>query len=452
MNDPQTSNEPEALTPTPMETWDEVRDERSSHGVLANTWELELVISGAVVFALMQLPGVLNHTLARLRPHLVDWQSRAVLMTYTYVSAAVYTLIIAFLLHLAARAYWIGLIGLDAVFPQGVQWERLRYGPTAIRFYRERLSSIRSLIVRLDKFCSVIFAFASLIVLFCVVSITMVAVFGLIAYALSRLFFAGAHVNVIFFVLIMLFALPSMLISTLDRKLGPRLPPESPLKRAIDRYTRFSFRLPIVSAVGPVLMILLSNVRRRALFPLFGLVFLLALLGIFAGLLGQESLLGTGSLPENGGAEEVSYTYYEDQRPEGEVFERFPSIQSDVIADPYIKLFIPYSPERHEPILASRCPQAVRMPEGEPRTPQQEARARAVLRCLADFHRPMLDGKPLPGLQFQLYTHPETGVRGILGFIPTQGLLPGKHLLQVQAAPHPDADKPPAPYRIPFWR
>ena len=80
-----------------------------------------------------------------------------------------------------------------------------------------------------------------------------------------------------------------------------------------------------------------------------------------------------------------------------------------------------------------------------------------MLRCLAEIHRVALDGKPLPGLEFQFSTHPETGVRGILGYIPAAGLPPGSHLLRVEAAPRAEAEprkneRPPDPYLIRFWR
>ena len=47
---------------------------------------------------------------------------------------------------------------------------------------------------------------------------------------------------------------------------------------------------------------------------------------------------------------------YENQREDGESYPRTPSIQSDIIRDPYVKLFIPYSPARHNPAIAAACP------------------------------------------------------------------------------------------------
>ena len=52
-------------------------------------------------------------------------------------------------------------------------------------------------------------------------------------------------------------------------------------------------------------------------------------------------------LPDAPGQFGVGASYYESQREPGAVYDRTPSIQSDVVRDPYIKLFIPYTPQRH---------------------------------------------------------------------------------------------------------
>ena len=59
---------------------------------------------------------------------------------------------------------------------------------------------------------------------------------------------------------------------------------------------------------------------------------------------------------------------------------------------------------------------------------------------------------PLADPSFLLYTHPQTGVRGMLSYIPAADLAAGAHVLIVQAVPRPEATEPPEPYRIRFWR
>ena len=51
----------------------------------------------------------------------------------------------------AGRAYWIGILGLDSAFPQGIRWGRLRYGRLTRAAYQERLSSIPTLARKADR-------------------------------------------------------------------------------------------------------------------------------------------------------------------------------------------------------------------------------------------------------------------------------------------------------------
>src|SRR5690349_17536070 len=105
------------------------------------TWELELLISGAVLFALFQIPSLLNGLFAHLEPHATTAIMAVLLLVQIYVKAIVYALIAAFVVHLIARAYWVGLVGLHSVFPNGVRWEEFKSGPVTLEVYKKRLVS-----------------------------------------------------------------------------------------------------------------------------------------------------------------------------------------------------------------------------------------------------------------------------------------------------------------------
>src|SRR5205085_534661 len=53
------------------------------------TWELELLISGAVLFALFQIPPVLNSFFAHIEPHATTTMLSAILLVQIYVKAIV---------------------------------------------------------------------------------------------------------------------------------------------------------------------------------------------------------------------------------------------------------------------------------------------------------------------------------------------------------------------------
>jgi hypothetical protein len=86
-------------------------------------WEPELLISGAVIFALFQLPSAIDAMYERASPHMTRTSGIALLFGYWYGKAIVYALIGSFIVHLVSRDYWVGLVGLNSVYPHGARWE-----------------------------------------------------------------------------------------------------------------------------------------------------------------------------------------------------------------------------------------------------------------------------------------------------------------------------------------
>lgn len=95
---------PQSLDPAPEDR------ELAAAGIpdTSPTWELELLISGAVLFALFQIPPLLNSFFARLEPHTTTATIGALLFVQLYVRAIVYALIASFVVHLIGRADWSG--------------------------------------------------------------------------------------------------------------------------------------------------------------------------------------------------------------------------------------------------------------------------------------------------------------------------------------------------------
>src|SRR5947209_5596517 len=94
------------------------------------TWEMELLVSGATVFGLLPLPGKLDALFYEQHGRALSTLVQSLMMAlWIYARIAVMTLVGTFILHLALRGFWVALVGLDSVYPRGVQPERLRGGP-----------------------------------------------------------------------------------------------------------------------------------------------------------------------------------------------------------------------------------------------------------------------------------------------------------------------------------
>ncbi|MBW3571565.1 MAG: hypothetical protein KY467_10700, partial [Gemmatimonadetes bacterium] len=212
---------------------------------------------------------------------------------------------------------------------------------------------------------------------------------------------------------------------------------------------------------------LFTNARKGARYPI-----LYALMAVLFGFfMVKDVFVGRGVvlasddvyLPDAPGEFGVRAAYYEDGREPG-VYDRTPSIQSDVVRDPYVKLFIPYTAERHGAAFAEDCPQVAPLSRGGVRMdmggPPRAAQVQAVMECWMRLQPVTLNGAAVRP-DFRFYTQPQSGLRGILAYIPVQGLPRGENVITVGQAPRPQSDErirerirgsaPTPPHYIRFW-
>ena len=422
------------------------------------TWELELLISGAVLFALFQIPGVLTSFFAHIEPQTTSGMMTVVFFVQLYVKAIVYALTASFVVHLIGRAYWVGLVGLHSVFPKGARWENFKSGPVTLEVYRSRLVSLPEIISKTDNFCSVIFSFAFLLVLLFAFTVLFAGVCGFIAYGISHLI-GGLRTYDVFLVLVALMVLIPAIASLVDRRLGASLGPNA--RGLLRRVIVFAYRGTVQGVISPIFVPLLTNVGQRKIRVIFFASLFGVLIFVMAERLARSNQLSVNSYEYYGtsGRYGVNYRFYENQRSASDVYGRLPSIQSDVVTDPYVKLFIPYMPRLHNEMVAKTCPSLKPIQERGLQfgadTPIPDSLAAPVLQCLARIHAVTLDVQPRPDLQFRFYEHPESGIKGIIAYIPADSLTRGQHVITVQQVPNPESkptDRPLAPWVIPFWR
>jgi hypothetical protein len=425
------------------------------------TWELELLISGAVLFALFQLPGALQGFYDSVAPHTTRGSQMLLFLGYWYAKAAVFTLISCFVLHLTARAYWVGLVGLNSVFPAGMKWEKTKFGPVTRELYRERLPTLPVLISRSDNLCSVIFSFAFLIVLLFAMSVVLVGTVVGVSFFISDTFFAGEHFLKIYNGLLVLLFVGPVILRSVDKKYGTTVEPGSPSHRRMRRFGLFYYRVQFYWVYGSILTTLFSNIRGKVMYPIFGAFLTLTFLGSMAHTFAHEGLLQFNSYAffDDDGAHAVRSSHYESQWTNETRYVNVPSIQSDVIVGPYLKLFVPQLPDRHNRMIPLQCPGTRPLEDRGMLFERSDTAATrditAALACLARLHRPTLNGRELTNVDFQFHTHPRSRGRGVLAYIPTDSMPRGRNVLQVYRVRSPRAPPTapaPPPYEIVFWK
>ena len=256
------------------------------------TWELEMLLSGAVTVGLFQAPALVHRLLAVAAEFGRMAASLSAGLAVTALGA-IYALLGAFVLHLAVRAYWVGLVGLDSVFPRGIQWDRLTTtGPITREVYERRVPRLRPLIDRLDNFAASIFSVAFLVVMMCAFgALGGVLGFG-VGFAAARAL--GADTRTLAVAAAAAFVGGMLLLAAagiVDKKYGERLDPGGAAARAIRMISGGAYTLLLARVWSPIMYTLVTNIRLRVAFPVIYLVLFAAYAAAFVDLLAGEGLL-----------------------------------------------------------------------------------------------------------------------------------------------------------------
>lgn len=415
------------------------------------TDELELLISGLSMVALFALPGWL----------LERYYDNYTQLPITLVAAAIslvpmgiafaYTLGLCFLLHLVVRAYWVGLIGLHAGFPEGIRWERLP-GPIRREWLRARIAPLPQAIASADRLASILF---SLIILVALLLIWFSLVFTLV---LLIAFGIGQAMNATNAVLsrtldlvatgLTLNVLVLWLLDSVLARRFPRLAELKPMQWLVTISAAFNRVVLPDRLIGPVRLTLQSNTWPQ----LFNVLLLAMLIGV--PVLGTQYFRGQTSFDAFGTQRYIDSAdtrggirsqHYASMRTAQDRMRAWPVVPDRVITTSFTTLFLPYMPTRDDPIIVQRCPQLPPMQEradwdnGDARAIGQ--RSRATAECLARLWGVTLDGQPLDLTGAEIAERADLGMRGLEVVVDLRQGQPGPRVLEIVWRTNPEQDK-----------
>lgn len=431
------------------------------------TWEVELLLSAGLVFALFQVPEPLHRWAALAGARLGDAGDMLSIMLLVYALMVVYALIATFLIHLTARAYWVALVGIDSVYPGGIRWEKFSGGMVSRREMQRQIPSFRALVERADNNASLCFAFGLCVVLSSLMGAAIALPLVGIAILLSETVLEGAGLDALMGGLFLLVMLPLLAIGLADkfltRREGVRLPRW--LEATITGYQR----LPINRWPAPLILMLSTNQRGKRAYIVFAAAF--ALMMVFLVL---DTTMRRADLAH------VGYDFVPSQESTGAWPQHYralrqdpltswnePTIEAMVPTGDWLQLLVPYDPERHELLFERACGDggaAATLAADLDRDPGDAARLRAerhVLDCLAARLDLRVDGVAIAGQKLEFSRDPGTGLPALLAMVPVHGLALGRHELSLQRFPNArtlrdeealQRHAAAGPLRIPFWR
>ncbi|MEZ5465119.1 MAG: hypothetical protein R3F22_07865 [Lysobacteraceae bacterium] len=394
------------------------------------TWEVELLISGVAVFAMLQLPGWLNEHELNLRPRFDPYWRVIVVLALTYAKSVAVVLASTFVLHLLLRAQWIALVGMNSVYPDGVNWDELKMGPIQRALEQGNYPGMPALMERADNRASIVFAFGVQLATMLLV-ITTVATFAALPLWLLQHLGFELTISGMLWLIMGVTILPFLLAAMLDRAYGARWPADNWKHRWVEALFRYGARLgfgvsrntttSLISShagngkTGVIIMLLVS-----------GVVTLLVIFSVVS-----RSRYGAGAwdwLPDvRRDAGDSLFEQHYDSLRDTRHADHLPYIQSPVVLDPYLELRVPFSPARHNARIASQC--------GElPDNAASEAYRNGLLACLTGMHAVRLDGQPL-AIRYLLGTDQKRSLPVLQAMIDIRALAPGEHELQVDFPP-----------------
>lgn len=460
------------------------------------TWEVELLLSGGTLFALLQLPGWLSGVFDYWSVRVGDGALYALSFGQMYAKVIAYAMIAALIAHLLTRGLWVAAIGLRSVYPGGVRWRRLRQGARYRAIARRYVPTLKRLIDRSDDLASQMFAVAALLVVMALFSLVLTGFVFALGWALSASLLGGRYLTEVVLALVAVLISSQIVATLLDRRASARGRHRRRPLRPVLGIFRFQLMMPF-ARLSQALMLVFTSHFGSVKGSVALVLVMYALIGLaIADVVFQRDPArfgAAGDLHEVAGSRVVSDSHYADRRDGRSQHALTPYIDSARPRGDYLQLVIPFHPRRHPQALESACPGVLEAVSGSA-DELDEARSRELqdinaqdadaarreriadieaadiaqenaladlLECAARLHAPRIGGVEISGLQLQWLTEADDSQPAFTALLPLHELPRGRHLLELNSLPEPASAFPfgrseerPAgpPLRIPFWR
>ena len=416
------------------------------------SWQLELLISGFAIFGLFTaFPTLTESTRTAQNTQQIY---KFVISLVAQISCAI--LIFNLLLHVLLRGLWIGALGLRYVSGD-IDYESLNYSERFTKYLKNKVGSFDKYIATLENYCSIIFA-VSFLLIFYVLAIT----FTIIAMACIGKFVIGNEDLPTWLskgggIILLLFLIFGMFISFIDFATQGFLKKKKWLSKLyFPVYWVFSF-ITLSFLYRPLVYNFLDNkFGKRLSFVLLPIYFVILLM---MSLKYNQSNYIASNTSSNDYASKNSN--YENLLNDKLSFIDDVAIQSKVITDPYLKVFITYN-DAIEDIIFDFNPglkpekdirglKADIIIKGEVESiNRRDSLRRAYLKTFGTIYSLKIDST-----EFKSDYIFSKSIKGTLGFetyLSTKTLSEGKHVLQVDRLQFNKGDTTTRRIiKIPFW-
>ncbi len=406
------------------------------------SWEAELLVSAVAIFAILKSFAALDWLLVQFIDKLDPSQYNIGYMILVFGYLAIGILAAMFVIHFALRAYWIGLVGLNSVFPD-YGLEDSAYSPIYTKKILRILPKVSASITKIDELCSVIFSAAF--------AFMMIYLYGMITASIYLVLF-----NILddfipswilllplgIFGLILIFGIFLSIPANMKKFHG-----NETVQHLYFLYARWGAVLmygPVHKSVFQITMLFGSNFKKKK--GLVKMVFLMLFIGVIFGMTklinsNYRYLINNDFKPDES---RIYGNYYASNNAEVD-FVLIPEIQNEIISYPAIKLFIPFF--NHETGIMTKQCKTSKIGFDDKDDVSRQKRWQANLDCYASGIAVLLNDKKIK-MNLLKTDHPRTNQFGLQGFLDLTEISAGFHRLKIVKSVSPKIQRE---WVIPFY-
>lgn len=402
-----------------------------------NSWEVEILIVGFVLVMLFNIPDTLSLEEDKMGEGFVGRGLQDVLiytvvgMTLFIISTIVNILIFSFSLYLGLRGFWVGVLGLSSVYPDGINLKKLNFNT----IFNKQIAkyNFNDFILKIDNICSSIFSFSFLIsfsiISLCVFFLEVVLVSVCLA-TIGSLFQDGVNIVRMFTLPFLFFGLLYFIDYFLFGILKKiKWKPFGYLFNIIDKFYKY---ITFIFIYDTLYYAFISNVKRRVIF-LF-MVCCILILAAYESIEFEETIY----FPDVQSSEVIMNSRnYEDKFKQREYYESgqypfYPFIQSDVILENHLRLHIPYDSYMNIPI-ENFCPElSETLLLADTLALQRIEKQERILHCINNAYSIFIDSVSIESdFIFYDYAHIFLDIKSFFMLIPLEQFPNGRHILRV---------------------
>jgi hypothetical protein len=408
-------------------------------GIQQDSWQLELLISGFVIFLL--IGGLEPMSEWDYRLNLLMRESLAfvfLIVIFKTMKTAYLALLVCLLLHVLLRGLWIAAVGLRYVSGD-IDYEHLRYQPKFKHWLRKRVGTFDEYIERLERYCSVIFSVAFLII-FCFLSLTTFVLFSAALQAGARVLsggswfegngvdLAGNAIGLVVSILGVIYFLDFVSLGFFKRKQWTQ-GWYYPIYRFMGWITLSRFYRPLYHN----LIDQRFGRRLARLLPVIIIAFMAMVSFNYVGYPYFPYFHRDGDLW-------VNPSHYDDEHSEPIRSISYVTLRSKYPSDNYLEVFVPYLPNDLDEVLQETHPDMVASREvgvifrgflNARDVYKPEADYGAILEAMEGAFRLYLNDSLRTDISPRFHEHLQRQQAGLLYMVPVHDLPVGEHLVRV---------------------